>query len=215
VNQGRVTMGHLGIQRGNPDEIAADIMNDILGGGGFTSRITNRVRSDEGLAYSAGSTFEVGIYYPGSFQARFQTKSSTVSQATQIVLEEINRIRTAGVSAEELETAKNYRIEVFPRSFSSAAAVAGVFVGDELTGRDPKYWKTYRDRVRAVTTDDVQRMAQKYLQPDKIVILAVGNIDDMLKGDPDKPQYSFDKIRAGREIVRIPLPDPNTMVYPK
>jgi Zn-dependent M16 (insulinase) family peptidase len=93
--------------------------------------------------------------------------------------------------------------------------VAGLFASDELTGRDPKYWKTYRDRVRAITVDEIQRVAQKYLTPDKLVILAVGNADDMLKGNPDKPQYSFDAIRKGAPIVRIPLPDPNTMVYPK
>ena len=215
VNQGRVTMGHLGIQRGNPDEVAVDLMNDILGGSGFTSRITNRVRSDEGLAYSAGSGMAPGIYYPGAFRAGFQSKSATVAQAVQIILEEIDRIRTAKVSAEELDTVKNSAIEVFPRQFSSAAAVAALFASDELTGRDPKYWTAYRDRVRAVTADDVQRVAQKYLQPDKLVILAVGNADDMLKGNPDKPVYSFEKIRKGSPIVRIPLPDPNTMVYPK
>ena len=58
-------------------------------------------------------------------------------------------------------------------------------------------------------------MAQAYLTPDKLVILAVGHVDDMLKGSPDKPQYSFETIRKGQPIVRIPLPDPNTMVYPK
>lgn len=215
VNQGRVTMGHLGIQRGSPDEVAVEIMNDILGGSGFTSRITNRVRSDEGLAYSAGSRFPPGTYYPGVFAAGFQSKSSTVAQAVQIVLEEIDRIRTAKVTAEELDTVKNSAIEVFPRQFSSAAATAGLFAMDELTGRDPKYWKTYRDRVRAVTVDEVQRVAQKYLLPDKLMILAVGHVDDMLKGNPDKPQYSFETIRKGQPIVRIPLPDPNTMVYPK
>jgi predicted Zn-dependent peptidase len=215
VNQGRVTMGHLGIQRGNPDEVAVEMMNDVLGGSGFTSRITNRVRSDEGLAYSAGSTFPPGTYYPGAFRAGFQSKSSTVAQAIQIVLEEIDRIRTQKVSAEELETVKNSAIEVFPRQFSSAGAIATLFASDEFTGRDPKYWKTYRDRVRAVTLDEVQRVAQKYLQPDKIVILAVGNADDMLKGNPDKPQYSFDAVRKGASITRIPLPDPMTMVYPK
>ena len=104
---------------------------------------------------------------------------------------------------------------MFPRQFASAGATAGLFANDELTGRDPKYWKTYRDRVRAVTVDDVQRVAQKYLQPDKMVILAVGNVDDMLKGNADKPEYSFDKLRKGGEITRIPLPDPSTMVYPK
>ena len=149
VNQGRVSMGHLGILRDNPDAIAVDLMNDILGGSGFTSRITNRVRSDEGLAYSAGSGYGAGTYYPGVFRAGFQSKSATVAQAVQIILEEIDKIRTAKVTAEELDTVKNSAIEVFPRNFSSAGATAGLFASDELTGRDPRYWKTYRDRVRA------------------------------------------------------------------
>jgi zinc protease len=214
VNQGRVSIGLVGIERGNPDEVAIEMMNDVLGGSGFTSRITNRVRSDEGLAYSAGSSFGVGVYYPGLFRASFQSKSSTVAQAAQIVIEEIERMRTEKVTVEELETVKNSAIEVFPRQFSSATAIASLFANDELTGRDPKYWKTYRDRVRAVTVDDVQRVAQKYLDPGKLVILAVGNVADMLKGDADKPQYSFDALRKGAEIRRIPLPDPLTMVYP-
>ncbi len=215
VNQGRVSMGHLGIERGNPDEYAIELMNDILGGSGFTSRITNRVRSDEGLAYSAGSGFGVGTYYPGVFRAAFQSKSETVAQAAQIVLEEIERIRRDPVGEEELQTVKNSAIEVFPRQFSSASATAGIFANDELTGRDPNYWKTYRDRIRAVTVADVQRVAQKYLQPDKIVILAVGNVEAMLKGSADKPQYSFDKLRGAKDVTRIPLPDPVTMEYPK
>jgi zinc protease len=110
---------------------------------------------------------------------------------------------------------KNSAIEVFPRNFSTAAATASLFASDELTGRDPAYWKTYRDRIRAITVDEVQRVAQKYLQPDKLVILAVGHVDDMLKGNPDKAQYSFDAIRKGAPVTRIPLPDPLTMVYPK
>jgi zinc protease len=109
---------------------------------------------------------------------------------------------------------KSNAIEVFPRFFSSAAAVAGTFANDEFTGRDPKYWDTYRDKVRSVTVDDVLRVAQKYLQPEKLVILAVGNTDDMLKGSPEKPQFSFQKIMGGK-ITQIPLPDPNTMIYPK
>ncbi len=212
VNQGRVAIGHLGIVRGNPDEFAIDMMNDILGGSGFTSRIMNRVRSDEGLAYSAGSSFTPGVYYEGQFRAGFQTKSATAAQATQIVLDEIERIRKEKVSAEELDTVKNGAIETLSRNFASASAVAGTFAEDEFTGRDPKYWETYRDRVRAVTADDVLRVAQKYLQPDKLVILAVGNVDDILKGSPDKPQYSWQKICGGK-ITRIPLPDPNTMIY--
>lgn len=215
VNQGRVSIGHLGIMRGNPDEFAIDMMNDVLGGSGFTSRIMNRVRSDEGLAYDAQSSFTAGVYYEGIFRAGFQSKSATCSQATQIVLDEIQRIRNEKVNEEELETIKNNAIETFPRQFSSAASIAGTFAGDEFTGREPGYWETYRDKIRAVTVADIQRVAQKYLQPDKLVILAVGNVDDMLKGNPDKPQYSFEKIAGGGKIERLPLPDPLTMTYPK
>ncbi len=214
VNQGRVSIGHMGAMRDNPDAYALTIMNDILGGGAFTSRITSRVRSDEGLAYSASSSFGLGTYNPGVFRAVFQSKNTTTSQAIDIVLEEIARVRTAKVSAEELETAKNSQIEVFPRNFATAGQVAGIFAQDEFTKRSPDYWTTYRDRMRAVTVDDVQRVAQKYLQPDKLVVLVVGNIDEITKGNPDKPQHSLVKIAKDGQIRRIPLPDPLTMVYP-
>ncbi len=211
VNQGRVTIGHIGTTRDNPDSYALSVMNDILGGGGFTSRIMSRVRSDEGLAYSAGSSFDLGTYYPGTFEASFQSKSTTTAQAIDIVIEEINRIRTTKVSAEELETAKNSAVEIFPRFFATAAQIAGTFAADEFTKRPADYWEKYRERVRAVTADDVQRVAQKYLTPDKLVVLVVGNIDDITKGNPDRPQHSLTKIGTLR---RIPLPDPLTLVYP-
>jgi zinc protease len=214
VNQGRVSIGHLAILRGNPDEFALDMMNDILGGSGFTSRIMSKVRTDEGLAYDAGSSYSAGIYYEGQFRANLQSKSATAAQGAQIVLDEIERIRSERVSAEELETVKNQAIEVFPRYFATAAAVAETFAADEFTGREPGYWDTYRDKVKAVTIEDIQRVAQKYLHPDKLVILVVGNVDDILKGDPEKPEKSFQKMGGGK-ITRIPLPDPLTMIYPK
>jgi zinc protease len=214
VNQGRVSIGHIGTMRDNPDYYAITIMNDILGGGGFTSRITSRVRSDEGLAYSAGSSFGFGVYNPGLFRASFQSKNPTTTQAIAIILEEINRVRTTKVTAEELETAKNFLLEVFPRNFATAGQIAGIFAQDEFTKRPPDYWANYRDRIRAVTADDVLRVAQKYLQPDKLVILVVGNVDEITKGNPDKPQYSLMSIAKDGTIKRIPLPDPLTLVYP-
>ena len=138
----------------------------------------------------------------------------TCARAAQIVLDEIRKIRTEKVTGEELDAVKNNAVEVFPRFFSSAAAIAGTFADDEFTGRDPKYWETYRDKIRAVTADDILRVAQKYIQPDKLVILAVGNVDEMLKGDPDKREYSFTKMAKDGKITRIPLPDPLTMTYP-
>jgi predicted Zn-dependent peptidase len=214
VNQARVSIGHLGSTRDNPDFAAIEIMDDILGGGGFTSRITSRVRSDEGLAYSAGSNFGLGTYYPTSFNAFFQSKSSTAAQGIDIVIQEINRIRTEKVKPEELNTSINQFVETFSLSFASAGQIAGTFAQDEYTNRPADYWDKYRERIKAVTADDVLRVAQKYLQPDKLVILIIGNIDDVTKGNLDKPQYKIVAFAKDGKVNTIPLPDPLTMKYP-
>jgi predicted Zn-dependent peptidase len=214
VNQGRVSMGHMGSMRDNPDRYALAVMNDLLGGGGFTSRLMTRVRSDEGLAYSVGSGFGLGLHYPGLFRASFQSGSPTVARAVAIVLTEIERMRTEPVSQQELDDSKASFTETFTRRFSSAAAVASLFASDEFTGREPGYWSTYRERIGAVTADDVLRVAQEYLHPERMVILAVGNVDDMLQGDPDNPEYVLEHLSPSGLVVRIPLPDPMTMEYP-
>ncbi len=215
VNQGRVSIGHVGTTRGNPDRFALDLMNDILGGSGFTSRITRRVRSDEGLAYSAGSSYGFGTYYEGVFRASFQSKNQSCAQAAQIILEEIERIRREPVSEEELETVKTSAIEIFPRFFASATAVAATFANAELTGLDANFWNTYRDSLRNVTREDIQRVARQYLDPSRLVILAVGKAEEMLAGDPDNADYTLLKLDPDQKIETISLPDPLTMVYPE
>jgi predicted Zn-dependent peptidase len=215
VNQSQIQMGHIGIERANPDYIAVSVMNYILGGGGFISRITQRVRSDEGLAYSAGSSFSPGIYYPGTFTAAFQSQNSRCAQAAGIVLEEVRRMREEKVSLEELDVAKNYVIEIFPRFFATAGQVAGTFANDELTDREDGYWKKYRGRVAAVSPDDILRVSQTYLHPDQLVIVGVGEIAEILAGNPDQPAYKFSDYAGEGGIQRIPLPDPLTMEYPE
>lgn len=213
VNQGRVSVLLPGIRRDDPDYFPVLVMNDVLGGGGFTSRITNRVRSDEGLAYSAGSTFPGGVYYPSTFRAGFQSKSRTVTYATSVVIEEIKRIASEPVTAEELNTAKKSFVETFPRTFVTKAQVATTFAQDELTGRyaaEPDYWKNYRAKVEKVSAHDVQRVAKEFLASDKLVILIVGKKSDILAGDL-KHTVSLESL-AGNRLVDVPLRDPMTML---
>ena len=171
VNQGRVSIGLPVVKRDHPDIYALEVMNEILGGGGFTARITKTVRSNEGLAYSAGSGLSFGVYAPGPFRATFQSKSRTVAYAAQLVFAEIKKMRETPVTEEELKTIKDNLIATFPGNFSSKAQTAGVFASDEYTKRDPAFWQTYRDRIAAVTAADVQRVARTYLRPANRVVM--------------------------------------------
>lgn len=211
VNQGRVSLLLPGIKRENPDYLAVLMMNDILGGSGFSSRLVNRVRSDEGLAYSVGSVFQGGIYFPYAFRAAFQSKSRTVAYATSLVVEEMKRIVSEQVKEEELENSKRSFIDRIPRTFASKGQAAGIFAGEEYTGRfktDPQYWQTVGSRIKAVTKEDVQRVAKKYLTPERLVILVVGEKDEIIKGHPDHPVKLTD---IGGKVVELPLRDPLTM----
>ena len=213
VNQGRVVIGHGGTMRDNPDRYALMVMNDILGGGGFTARLLTRIRSDEGLAYSAYSSFGIGTYYPGAFRVSYQSRSETVARAASIVLEEIESIRSDLVSEAELRTSKASFIETFSRNFSSASSTAGIFANDEFTGRDPSYLVEYRDNISSVDGADVLRVAQDYLDPEELVVLVVGDKATIAAGDPDNPEFSLDSLIEG-SVTDIGLPDPFTMEYP-
>lgn len=212
VNQGRVSIGLPALDRYDADWAAARIMNDILGGGGFTARLVNRIRSDEGLAYSVNSRIEGGTYYAEPWRLVFQSKVRSVAYATQIAMTEIGKMRDSLVTASELEASRNKFIESLPVQFETANAIAGTLAVEELTGRydrDPAYYAELATRLRAVTAEDVRRVARRVLDPGKMTILMVGNTKDMLAGD-DKHDASLVKM-AGGEPKRLPLRDPLTM----
>jgi predicted Zn-dependent peptidase len=206
--QGTTLIMGPGIQRDNPDAIALRIMNDILGGGGFTSRVTNRVRSDEGLAYTAMTRLQPQVWYRGLFFGFFQSKNRTVALATQIILEEIERIRNEPVTQAELDVAKNAMIEGFPQRFSSKQAILRQFVSDELTGRAADYWRTWRDRVAAVDAAAVQRVANEHLDPGSMAIFVVGDWDAIEGGDLEGRASMLEFF--GGEVEHLPMLDPLT-----
>ena len=208
IPQGKVFIGARSIMRDDPDFFAALVMNEILGGGGFTSRITKTVRSDEGLAYSAGSRFTPGTWYPGEIRAGFQSKSPTVALAIKLIEREFRRMMDEPVSEEELAVARQSFIETFPRSFESKPAMLGIFVSDEWTGRSEEYWQTYRENIAKVTAADVQRVARRLLDPQKMAIFVVGDWDAIAPGDGTRARMAD---FFNDTVEHLPLRDPMTM----
>lgn len=207
IPQGKVFIGLRGITRDDPDYFPMLVMNDILGGGGFTSRIMQSVRSNEGLAYSAGSKLDANPYYPGEFRALFQSKNPTVALAIKLIDGELNRIRQEPVTQEELDTSRNSFVETFPQNFASKDAMLGIFVGDELTHRPDGYWKSYRENVMKVTPADIQRVAQKYLDPKNMAIMVVGDWDTIYQGNERASMKDF----FNGDVNHLPLRDPVTL----
>ncbi len=207
VNQGRVRMGHLGYRLGFPDQFPLTIGNDILGGGGFTARMMKRIRSDEGLAYGAYSSMSFPVTMPGAFGPFYQSKSSTCAFAAEIAMELIRQMQVEEVTDEELTTSKNSMIETFPRRFESAARVVGLFAQDEILGRSHDYWTTYRETVRKVTAEDVRKAFAEDIRPDDMIMLVVGNIEEIMAGHPDHDA----RLTDFGPIHTVPLRDPMTL----
>ena len=213
--QVQVLIGHRGTTRDDPNAVNVQVMNQILGGSGFTSRITNSVRTREGLAYTAGSTLQSRSDYPGIFMSYFFTKTSTVALATRLVFDEFETIQTQAASTDEIETIQNNLIETFPRTFESKGAMMNMFMSDERTNRPADHWQTYRDRVRGVGADHVQQAANDYLHPDDMVILVVGPWEEIQKGnaesEADASRIATMEEFFGGHATEIPQRDPESL----
>lgn len=198
VNQAVIRIGELGIKRDNPDRYAINLMNYILGGGSFTSRLTSRVRSDEGLAYRTGSSFDIDTRDYGVFAAFCQTKSATTYKATKIIMEEIAKIRTNGSTEAELTDAKNAAINRFVFNFDTSGKIVQNLMSLEFNGLPADYYDNYTAKVSKVTLADIKSVAQKYLDLANMTFVVVGNPSTF-----DKPLDEFGK------VVTIELAEPN------
>jgi zinc protease len=176
--QASVRLGHFAVDRTNPDRYALVLMNEILGGSGFTSRVTERVRSDEGLAYSVGTAIDTTGRDLGTFRAGLQTKTGSVGPAIQAVMEEVRRIREQPVSEQELNRVQESFINSYIFRFDSPLFNVVQLMQLEYDGLPSNYYETLLDRYRAVARQDIQRVARKYLQPEQLTFLVVGDVQE-------------------------------------
>jgi zinc protease len=212
ITQGRVTMGHLGVDVHHPDVQALRIMSYILGAGGFSSRLMQRVRTQEGLAYDVRSDLRPGLVYPFPFKVLFQSKNESCAYAAKLCLEEVEKIRKDGVTAEELRAAQQFYLDAFPGLFfSTKMQTASTYATAELLGLPKDYYATYREKIAKLTVDEIRRVAQEHLHPSKFAWVVVGNIAAIQAGDGVHPV----KLADLGTIVSVPLADPFTLERPQ
>lgn len=179
LGQARIVVAHEGIDRRNPDRISADIMNKVLGGSGFASRMMARVRSDEGLTYSIDSGFDMRRS-PGPFSVSTFTRVSEAGRVVSLVLEEMRRIREDPPTREELADAISLAVGSFGLGLESSEAVVGALVNLELYDLPPDSLDTYRSRVRAVDATAAADAARRFVHPDRVAIVVLGPAADLV-----------------------------------
>jgi zinc protease len=181
LTQANIVLGHDGVGRENPDYYAIQVMNYILGGGGFSSRTLDSIRNERGLAYSVYSYFSAEKGH-GTFELVMQTKNETALEAIRIANAEMRRMREELVTEEELKDAKDYLIGSFPLRLDTNRKVANFWAQVEYFQLGLDYPNRYPDFIQRVTREDVLRVAQEYLKPEKLITVIVANQKQI--GDP-------------------------------
>jgi zinc protease len=208
--QAQVSIGRLGLAWPGAwetrDRYAASVANQILGGGGFTSRLMRRLRTEEGLVYGVSSDFAIGLLWPEPFQIGFAAEPAQAARAVEITLAELRRLGAEPAGEEEIETAKSQLLTEMMEAFGSSRKTAVTFALDEVLGRPHTWWRDYRARLLAVTAADVQAAARRYLSPGTMLVLIVGNWEKVTSAEAAKALPS--------PARRLPLRDPLTLVTP-
>lgn len=162
-----------GIAREHPDFFAAFILNHILGGGGFESRLMQEVREKRGLTYGVYS-YIADRDQADIWMGQVASANDRVAEAVEVIAAEWERIRTEGVSAQELEDAKTYLTGAYPLRFDGNATIARISVGMQMDGLGTDYIVTRNDQVNAVTLDQINRVAQELLDPARLTFVVTG-----------------------------------------
>lgn len=198
VNQTVIRMGHLGLSKENPDIYAVRILDYILGGS-FTSRLTMEIRTNQGLAYSVGSYFDIGRRFTGSFVAETETKAESTAKAITLMKNIIATMTKEEVSDSELNAAREYMINSFMFGFTTPASVVSQRARLEYYGYPDGYLEQYRSNIAKVTKADVLKAARKYLHPDAFKLVVVGEAAKF-----DQPLATFGAVRELDLKLNIP-----------
>jgi predicted Zn-dependent peptidase len=178
--QSVIILGHLTVPKNHPDYYPFTLLNFILGGGGFNSRLTMEIRSNRGLAYSVGSFYRGDIDY-GAFGAYCLTKSSSTHESIDLIRKIMEDIKDKGVTEEELKWAKDSIINNFIFSFTSSHQIVVETMDLEYDHLPSDYLKKYQEMISRVTKADIERAAKSYLHPESAIFLIVGNEKDFEK----------------------------------
>ncbi len=187
LNQGFIKMGHPGIALKNPDYATVEILSYILGAGSFSSRLMRRVRSDEGLAYSVYGGFDAEGEHRGLLVGATQTKSVSTAFAISIFLEEFKRAATTALSAEEMTLAKDAKADSLASHFYTKFDAMGTFATLEMFGLPLDHYTLQQDKYLTSTVEQVQAAGEKYIHPDDLIILIVGDPETVQAGDGEHP----------------------------
>jgi len=174
LTQATIKLGHLGVSRNSPDYYAVSVMNYILGGGGFASRLMLNVREEKGLVYDIHSFFAADKY-GGSFQVGLQTKNESANVAITEVLEEIRRIKNEPVSDAELSDAQSFLTGSFPMRIETSSRIASFLVAVEYYDLGLDYIDNYPAYINDITKEDIMRVANKYLDDAEFTLVVVAD----------------------------------------
>jgi zinc protease len=177
--QTRITLIHEGLARADPERISASLLNSVVGGGGFSSRLMKRLRADAGLTYGVRSGFSMRRD-GGSFSVSTFTRVAEVRRVIEIILAELERVRTDPPSPEELDRARAIAVGGFGLGLETSGALLAALVNLNVYGLPEDSVDTYRSRIRAVTVADTQRSAIELIHPGRAAIVLVGPAETLV-----------------------------------
>jgi len=195
ISQTHLRVGHLSVKEDDPDYPALSLLNDILGGSSFRSRLFQDIRTQRGLAYSVRSTLLAGTRERGTWSMRAETKVDSTQEAINRLMANLERLREQPVTDAELGEAKEAFVNSFVFSFASPASIVSRLIGLEYDGLPKDFLQQLRDKVVKLTKEDLQRAARAHVHPDRLRILAVG-----------PPQSLAPVLSAFGEVEEIKLP---------